>query len=271
MKEVINYYTSFDEWGRLERESLEFTINMHHIIGNLPQTGRILDNGAGPGKYALQLAKLGYQMTLSDITPKVVEIATVKAKEEALYDQFEGFHVLDAVDMSIFPDNHFDAVMMLGPLYHLQSEDQRTKAVQELHRVTKPGGTVFVAFMSKVRFMTTSIMNPDRWKPNHTAEGIKTFLTTGIYNHDDPGRFTGAYHFDIAAINPFMESFSFDTVKLIGSRSIAGLMNNDQWAYWRNRGESEFNEIMNLVLAESENPYVLGVSSHLLYIGKKQS
>lgn len=72
---IIEYYSRFDEWGRLEREPIEFIINMHYIKECLPATGHILDNGAGPGKYAMELARLGYQVTLSDLTPSSVDTA----------------------------------------------------------------------------------------------------------------------------------------------------------------------------------------------------
>lgn len=51
MEYVIEYYSRFDEWGRLDREPLEFIINWHYMKRYLPPSGSVLDNGAGPGKY----------------------------------------------------------------------------------------------------------------------------------------------------------------------------------------------------------------------------
>lgn len=269
MENVIKYYNAFDEWGRLDREPLEYMINMYHIKSNLPTQGHVLDNGAGPGKYSIELARQGYQITLTDLTPRLVEIAKQKIIEQKLEDQFSGFHVMDARDLSEFTDELFDAALMLGPMYHLQSEKDRAQAVKELHRVTKTGGLVFVAFMSKTRFLTTSILHPEFWKPNHTAQGILKFIDTGVFNHSDEGRFTGAYYFNIDEINPFMASHGFENIKLIGSSSIAGAMKQEQWDYWKQRGEEEFEKIRNIIMTESENPFILGASSHLLYIGRK--
>ncbi|MCR2802789.1 class I SAM-dependent methyltransferase [Paenibacillus soyae] len=269
MNPIISYYHTFDEWGRLDREPLEFQVNLHHIVRNLPSEGSVLDNGAGPGKYALELARRGYRITLTDLTPRMVEIAEQKAQEHGLTDRFDGFYTADARDLGSFADKTFDAALMLGPLYHLQQEADRAKAVEELYRVTKPGGVVFVAMMSRTRFLTTSLMYPEHWKPNHTIDGICGFMETGIFNHSDPGRFTGAYYFHIDEIIPFMEKHGFKTEKLIGSGSIAGAMIQEQWDYWKRRGDEEFRQMMQLVLKESENPYILGTSSHLLYIGRK--
>jgi len=146
MGDVVEYYSQFDEWGRLDREPLEFMINMHYIKQYLGAAGAVLDNGAGPGKYAVELAKLGYDVTLSDLTPKLVEIAKQKVTDLGLTDQFKGFHVLNATHLEGLPDEGYDASLMLGPLYHLQKEEERVQAVKELHRVTKRNGIVFVAF-----------------------------------------------------------------------------------------------------------------------------
>lgn len=270
MEKVISYYSSFDEWGRLDREPLEFMVNLHHIRSHLPSKGRILDNGAGPGKYAMELAKHGYRVTLTDLTPRLVEIAEQKAHEHGISEQFDGFYAQDARDLTRVSDQQFDAALMLGPLYHLQAEEDRIKAVRELYRVTQIGGIVFVAFMSRTKFLTTSLMYPELWKPHHTVQGIQHFLKTGVFDHQDEGRFTGAYYFDIDDIRPFMESQGFSTIKLIGSGSIAGAMSQQQWDYWRQRGDEEFEQILRLVIKESENPYILGTSSHLLYIGKRE-
>jgi ubiquinone/menaquinone biosynthesis C-methylase UbiE len=269
MERLIKYYESFDEWGRLDREPSEFMVNVHYILSNLPAKGHILDVGAGPGKYSIALAKCGYQVTLADLIPQLVEIAKHKVKEAGVENQFSGFHIADARELGQYADEQFDASLMLGPLYHLQTEEDRIKAVNELRRVTKKEGIVFVAFMSRIRHLITSLLFPEAWKPNHTIEGITEFLKTGVYNHSDEGRFTGAYYFNIEDIKPFMESQGFKTVNLISSGSITGAMTTGQWDYWRQRGELEYNKVLEMVVAAAENPYIQGMSSHLLYIGRK--
>lgn len=271
MDSVKRYYNQFDEWGRLDREPLEYLIHLHHMQKNLPRSGRILDNGAGPGKYSMWLAEQGYRVTLTDLTPRLVELAEQKAIELNLEKQFDGFHVMDARHLGGLSDEQFDAALVLGPMYHLQSQDDRNRAIAELYRVTKQDGLIFVAFMSRTRFLSTSLQYPERWRPNHTVQGITDFMKSGAFNHDDEGRFTGAYYFDIAEIIPFMESQGFQTIKLIGSSSVAGGMTEEQWDYWKRQGDDAFTQLMELIMNESENPYILGASSHLLYIGRRSS
>jgi ubiquinone/menaquinone biosynthesis C-methylase UbiE len=270
MENIVKYYSSFDEWGRLDREPIEFLVNLHYIKKYLRKNGRILDNGAGPGKYSIELAKLGHQVTLTDLTPRLVEIAEEKVTEHMIDQQAIECRVEDARDLSAFSDHTFDASLMLGPMYHLQTEEDRDKAIAELFRVTKENGLVFVAFMSRMRHLTTSILHPNAWKPNHTADGIIEFLETGVFDHSDEGRFTGAYYFNIEDIEPYMEEHGFHTIKLIASGSIAGGMQPEQWEYWRSQGDEEYHKIIEIIMKAADNPYILGASSHLLYIGRKR-
>ncbi|MGG0655095.1 class I SAM-dependent methyltransferase [Rummeliibacillus pycnus] len=267
MNEIINYYNQFDEWGRLEREPIEFQVNWHYIKKYLPQSGHILDNGAGPGKYSMELAKEGYKVTLTDLTPRLVDIAKIKANELNLEGQFEGFYAADARELNMFNDEQFDSTLMLGPMYHLQEENERIKAVKELKRVTKKGGLVFVAFMPRIRHILTSLLFPENWRPNNNMDSIIEFSKTGSFRHADEGRFTGAYYFDIEDIKPFMESQGFETIDLIGSNA-GSILNTDSWDYWRDKGEHQVKKIIDLIIERATDPYILGVSPHLLYIGR---
>ncbi|PEJ48456.1 SAM-dependent methyltransferase [Bacillus sp. AFS002410] len=269
MSKIISYYNQFDEWGRLEREPIEFQVNWHYIKKYLPKTGCILDNGAGPGKYSMELAKDGYRVTLTDLTPRLVEIAKNKALEFQLDRQFDGFYSADARELSMFSDEQFDASLMLGPMYHLQEEKDRIQAVNELNRVTKKNGLVFVAFMPRIRHVFSSLLSPNNWRPNDNMDTILEFSQSGCFNHADEGRFTGAYYFNIEDINPFMEQQGFETLELIGS-NVGTILNDESWNYWRNKGESEVEKIISLLIEKATDPYILGTSSHLLYIGMKK-
>ncbi|WP_053367934.1 class I SAM-dependent methyltransferase [Bacillus sp. FJAT-27245] len=269
MSKIIQYYSQFDEWGRLDREPIEFQVNWHYMKKYLPNTGHILDNGAGPGKYAIELAKDGYKVTLTDLTPRLVEMAEEKARHFGLEEQFNGFFTADARSLANLGDEQFDASLMLGPLYHLQEEEDRIKAVNELNRVTKKSGLVFVAFMPRIRHILTSLLNPENWKPNDNINSILEFSRTGRFNHADDGRFTGAYYYNIEEIVPFMEQHGFETVELIGSNAGA-ILTSASWKYWEGRGEEEVDKIINLIIERATDPYILGVSSHLLYIGRKK-
>jgi ubiquinone/menaquinone biosynthesis C-methylase UbiE len=265
---VIDYYSKFDEWGRLDREPLEFTVNWHYMQQYLPPAGEVLDNGAGPGKYTMELARHGYRVTLTDLTPALVDLAKGKAEEHGLTDRITGFHVRNAVDLHGIADESYDAALMMGPLYHLQKEEERSAAVTELHRVTKRNGIVFVAAQTRMRMLLTSLSYPEAWRPNDSMAALERFIADGTFNHQDQGRFTGAYYFNVGEIMPYMERFGFETMDLVGSSNIGTLLSNEQKQYWIDRGEGA--ELTDLLIRLARDPSVLGVSSHLLYIGRKR-
>lgn len=269
VSKILKYYNQFDEWGRLDREPIEFQVNWHYIKKYLPKEGAILDNGAGPGKYSIELAKEGYRVTLTDLTPRLVSIAEEKAKGLGLDQQFDSFHAADARNLAILEDEQFDASLMLGPLYHLQDENDRIQAIEELKRVTKKDGIVFVAFMARIRHILTSLLYPENWKPHDNMDTINHFSETGVFNHADEGRFTGAYYFNIEDITPFMEEHGFETVELIGS-NVGAILGKDNWNYWNGKGEQEVEKILALIKERAADPHILGISSHLLYIGRKK-
>ncbi|WP_268624793.1 class I SAM-dependent methyltransferase [Paenibacillus alvei] len=268
-QDIVDYYTGFDEWGRLERESLEFRINWHYMKRYLPSQGEVLDNGAGPGRYAMELARSGYQVTLTDLTPASVDFAENKAAELDLTAQFRGFYAADARKLHMLPNEQYDAALMLGPLYHLQEEEERAAAAEELYRVTKPGGIVFVAFRPRLVHTLLSLKFPQNWKPLDNVEALQDFLHTGIFNHADKGRFTGAYFYKVEEIMPFMREHGFEGIQLISSSGLGGNLTPEQWQYWSSRGEQELERLYQLLYDTAADPSLLGTGTHLLYIGKK--
>ncbi|GFN33526.1 hypothetical protein PCURB6_37860 [Paenibacillus curdlanolyticus] len=98
-------------------------------------------------------------------------------------------------------------------------------------------------------------------------DGIERLMETGIFNHQEKGRFTGAYYYSIHEIKPFMERGGFETVELIGSSSIGALLTNEQKQYWIERGE--YDRLVQFIISMASDPAVLGTSYHWLYIGKK--
>ena len=125
-RDVLSYYESYDEQGRLGRGAgaLEFA-RMQDLIGRFltAPPGVVLDVGGGPGRYACWLAAEGYQVHLVDPVPKLVE--QVRAASAAQPDcPLASAAVGDARSLPHGPDSS-DAVLLMGPLYHLPEREQR--------------------------------------------------------------------------------------------------------------------------------------------------
>ena len=147
---VARLYDSMSEreWTRMERHRTEFALTLRALAQHLPPPpAHILDCGGGPGRYAIELARQGYQVTLFDLSSGNLALARQKAAEAGV--TLAGIEQGTALDLSRFPAAGFDAVLLMGPLYHLLEEAERTQALAEATRVLKPGGPLFATFITR--------------------------------------------------------------------------------------------------------------------------
>ena len=100
---VRNYYAAFDEseWQRLTWPEgvIEFAVMTHAFDKHLPQHGRILDIGGGPGRYSIWLAQRGYTVVLADLSPNLLDIARDRIAAAGVQAQIEDVVVCDACDL----------------------------------------------------------------------------------------------------------------------------------------------------------------------------
>src|SRR5580692_3099697 len=144
---MFEYYERGAERGRLDAPAgqLEFTRTRQIIARHLPPPpATVADIGGGPGRYSLWLAALGYQVLHRDVVPLHVEQLRRQAAGNPLIDSAVG----DARDPGLDP-GRADAVLLLGPLYHLDRRADRLEALAAAARVVRPGGPVFAAAISR--------------------------------------------------------------------------------------------------------------------------
>lgn len=133
------------EWDRLQkRYPYEKYITCKIMERYLHEGDKILDIGGGPGHYSVYWAKKGCDMTLLDLSDGNVRFAKQKARQYGVrIHAGQG----NALDLSRYADASFDHVFLMGPLYHLMTEESRVQAVREATRVLKPGGLLFCSFI----------------------------------------------------------------------------------------------------------------------------
>lgn len=140
------------EWERFERDAasrINFLVHRHHLRRFVKSGDHVLDAGAGPGRFTIELARIGATVTVVDISPVQLELNRQKVGEAGCESSVIGRHVADIVDMSRFPDAGFDATVCYGGgLSYVM--DRAGDALAELVRVTKPGGYLLVSVMSLV-------------------------------------------------------------------------------------------------------------------------
>lgn len=140
-----SFYESHDEDARLRDANharVEYLTTMRYIHAYLKPGMRVLEVGAGTGRYTVALAREGYQMTAIELVEHNLAILKDKLQPGDAVDAQQG----DALDLSRFADNTFDVTLLLGPLYHLCAREDQVRALHEAKRVTKPGGLVFAAY-----------------------------------------------------------------------------------------------------------------------------
>ena len=140
---LIKYYNKFNEDKRLNTRhgQVEFITSMKYIKEYLKEFNnpKILDIGAGTGKYSINLANDGYDVTALELVKhnlKVIEKNSDKVKV------IQG----NATDLSKFKDESFDIVLLFGPMYHLITKEEKISALNEAKRITKKGGIIMVAY-----------------------------------------------------------------------------------------------------------------------------
>ena len=146
MNYLEEYYNSYDEEGRLlsRHGQVEYLTTMKYIeecLEGISNPG-ILEVGAGTGRYSVTLAKQGLQVTAVELVDHNLEILRSKGDGTEKIRTMRG----NALELSLFADDSFDLTLLLGPMYHLYTKNEKLQALSEAVRVTKPGGHILVAY-----------------------------------------------------------------------------------------------------------------------------
>ncbi|MDP9313100.1 MAG: class I SAM-dependent methyltransferase [Chloroflexota bacterium] len=263
MHRVEHFYnTNVDaEWIRLDRHRTEFAVTLRVLAEFLlPPPATLLDVGGGPGRYAITLAQQGYHVTLVDLAQQNLTLAGEQARMANV--SLAGCVCANALDLSMFPDTTFDAVLLLGPLYHLLSASERQRAVQEALRVLNPAGILAVAFITRFApFRTAARENP--LKLVQQRAHVEQMLRTG--EDTTSSDFPHVYFAHPLEVQPFMELLGTQMLSLVGCEGvIAGMeelvnaLDGEAWETW-----VDWNYRL------GQDAALHGAADHLLYVGKK--
>ncbi len=270
---VENYYASVvpKEWRRLDEKGsiswLEHYTTMQYLRRYLPKRGRVLDGGSGPGRYTIELAKAGYKMTALDPVRESLRFAEKASKRKGVSRNIEGFVKGRIENLSQFDSNSFDAVMSLGgPLSHVMSAKLRKRAASELVRVAKPGAPVFASVMGRLSTISGLLME-------FPEELEEAYVPTWIQKGDYKGKVFGKPVF--TAFHGFMPDelaglFRFGNFKRISTVALEGFASRAQPQLRKlSRNKKLFGIWLKLHMELCEEPSILGISNHILLVGRK--
>ena len=267
--EILSFYRQTQESERLTnnaRGQLEFVRTQEIITRYLPAPPAVvLDVGGGSGPYACWLAKSGYEVHLVD----PVDVHIEQAKEAS---NQQPQHPIASVSLGDaralrFSSMSADAVLLLGPLYHLIDKNDRLLALGEAYRVLRNGGIMIAAGISRFASMLDSFFEGRFRDPVH-RNIVQEDLETGYHRNltEDLKYFTDAYLHRPEALDSEIVEAGFQHQATLAVEGPAWLFESFQ-NYWT---DSDLRSVvLDLIRKVEAEPSILGMSAHILAIGTK--
>ncbi len=254
LSNIEKHYNKHPEDLRLLRRHgiVEFETTMYHLHRYLQPGMRLLDIGAGTGRYTSALMAEGYEVKAVELVRRNIDVFL---KREPTADVVQG----DARHMPFLPDASADVTLLLGPLYHLIGFDEKLKALAEAKRVTRPGGLIFVAYLMNEYSILSYCFDEDR---------IGGLMERGAVDED--------YHIQASA-DELYDYVRLEDIDRLDSE--AGLERVTVFSpdgpsdYMRTRlnrmSEETFARFLDYQKQMSERPDLLGAGSHVVDVCKK--
>ena len=265
---ILGYYGEADEASRLNSGwfQLEQVRTRELILRHLPPVpAMIVDAGGGAGVYACWLASRGYEVHLIDAVAKHVEQARAASSRQPDHP-LASAEIGDARRLQ-FEENSADAVLLLGPLYHLVEKEDRLACLREARRVLQPGGLLWGAAISRFASLFDSLSNGFFRDPAF-APILERDLEDGQHRNptDNPIYFTDAYFHKPGELSREFLAAGFQMVELVAIEG-PGWIARDFDRVWNDPADRE--RLLATVRKVEREPSIIGSTSHIMAIGRK--
>ncbi len=262
MTELELYYNKFNEEKRLDSRhgQVEFRVTMKYIHealdmvsgGRAGEDIKILDIGAGTGRYSVALANEGYDVTAVELVK--YNLGILKKKNSSVR-AMQG----NALNLKKLASEQFDVTLLFGPMYHLFTKEDRLKALGEAKRVTKPGGIILVAYiMNEYGALTYA------FKERHVLECVEQ----GRFTEDFKCISKPADLYDyvrVEQIKELSEELGLRRLKLISPDGPANYMR----PFLNQLSDEEFEYFVQYQMATCERQDLIGAGAHTVDILRK--
>lgn len=265
---VRRYYSRFDEWERLSTAAgrLEFEILTRILSRRLPANQHILDLGGGPGRYAFFLAQQGHRVCLADISSELISQAQVRCAtlSPQVRRNVARMDVINAIDLSTYPDDSFDAVLLFGPLYHLGPSEARV-CLEQVSAKLRPEGLLFAVYMP-YELGLRSTLERALFAPDQVDHlNLCQVADTGHFRNNSPSGFQEA-HFP--RTDDLLRLFSATGYAIENLRSIRGIAFGSEEGLLK-RGETDpelYGHALDLLDKTSGLRALVDTSGHALLV-----
>ena len=253
-----NYYKdSCDEDARLFKDNthkLEYLTTLRYVAKYLKPDSKILEIGAGTGRYSIYYAEQGYDVTAIEYVNHNLDILKSKITDNMKIRAEQG----DAVNLANLEDNTYDITLVLGPLYHLYSDEDINNAIKEAIRVTKKDGIIMFAYI------TSDGVFIDWAIDGHLLDGReKDFDDKFKLNRYEEGIFAPFY---IQEFKDIMSKYNVELLHNVATDGIAYIIKDRI----NKLTEEEFKVYEEYHYSTCEREELQGYSCHMLYICKKK-
>jgi ubiquinone/menaquinone biosynthesis C-methylase UbiE len=267
LPDALGHYQQVDEDSRLLQGwgQLELARTQELILRALkPVPAKVLDVGGGSGVYSAWLASLGYEVHLLDLVPKHIEQA--RSRSAGQRHQIAGMTVGDARHLEE-PDGSKDAVLLLGPLYHLTERQDRINSLKEAFRVLSPGGLLFAAAISRFASLLDSLRYGFFEDPLF-APILDRDLTDGQHRNPtgNPLYFTTAFFHRPGELSRELLAAGFH-VESLSAIEGPGWLAKDFDNLWTDQALRQ--RLLEAIRKVEREPTILGASPHIMIVGRK--
>ena len=251
-----NYYSGYEENERLVKDKahkVEFLTTTKYIDKYIKPGDKILEVGAGTGRYSLHYASKGYEVEAVELTKSNIEEFKKNIDENMNVSVHEG----NALDLSMYKDNLFDITLVLGPIYHLFSMEEKKKAIEEAIRVTKPHGKIFIAYITNdIVIITYGLKKGNLLK-------LKDVCDENYKVKEIPEEI-----FSVNYIEEFENMMKKFPVKFLNEVGVDGVSESLE-EYINNLSDEEYEVWLDYHFKNCERKDIMGYSSHVVYICEK--
>ena len=251
------------EMERLEKHNpVEFAITKRYLLRFIQEGATVADIGVGVGHYSELLASRGSNIHLVDVAPRLLAAAQERLTDAGYGQQIRSVTHASATDLSFLPDESCDAVLMLGPFYHLSLLEERWQAAAEAWRILRKGGLLFAAGINRMTMLSWifkdgagDILEERKW--------LEPYVQTGNFSSVEPG-VPPTIH--LTTIAEFRANFTvFQEQVLTGVESFAQSNEGNLLSL----SPEKVQIWLDLIEETGRMPEGMGMTGHFLFIGQK--
>lgn len=266
ISKVKEYYdNNFEqEWKRLDDPyaRIEFFSTLYMIKKYFPKEGHVYDIASGPGRYAIELLKRGYHVSLMDLSDN--NIALAKSKIESFGLMANKYVCGDARYLSVEKSESYDAILLMGAMYHIQSRDERIDVLKECKRLLKEDGIIIISYINSIGLLRTGVS--EFASDFEDINGIYRLFGSDKYDYNES--FTNTYFITPEEAKDEINQSGLNLVSYAGAESfLSGLGEQMTKHYIENR--KVYLNLLKVATEKCEESKFRDSTEHLIMVCKK--